>query len=137
MEWNRYQSANWCRFTFESKHQSSPSDNSETLLNQFITAKQAMDGDNSEFDVSAYIDAAYAVHTTSGRSHTGCTITLGRGPVHVKSSKQKTVTKSSTEAELMGLSDMAGQAIHLRNFVIAQGYTLGPAILYQDNMSCS
>ena len=87
MEWNRYQSANWCRFTFESKHQSSPSDNSEALLNLFITAKQAMDGDNSEFDVSAYIDAAYGVHTTSGRSHTGCTITLGRGPVHIKLSK--------------------------------------------------
>ena len=108
------------------------------LLNSIVKAEgYTLVGDNSEFEVSTYIDAAYGVHTTSGRSHTGCTITLGRGPVHIKSSKQKTVTKSSTEAELMGLSDMAGQAIHLRNFVIAQGYTLGPAILYQDNMSCS
>ena len=43
MEWNKYKRELWCRFTFESKHRSSPSDNSEALLNQFITAK-AMDG---------------------------------------------------------------------------------------------
>jgi len=51
--------------------------------------------------VNAYIDAAYGVHTTSGKSHTGCAIVLGEsGPVYSKSSKQKIVTKSSTEAEL-------------------------------------
>ena len=42
----------------------------------------------------------------------------------------------STEAELVGLSDTATQAIHLRNFVQAQGYDIGPVIIYQDNMSC-
>jgi hypothetical protein len=88
-------------------------------------------------DVKAYIDAAYGVHQQSGKSHTGCVIVLGEaGPLFAKSGKQKIVTKSSTEAELVGLSDTASQAIHLRNFVIAQGYVLGPAIIYQDNMSC-
>lgn len=87
--------------------------------------------------VKAYIDAAYGVHSDSGKSHTGCTIVLGdAGPLFSKSSKQKIVTKSSTEAELVGLSDTASQAIHLRNFVTAQGYDVGPAIIYQDNMSC-
>jgi hypothetical protein len=46
------------------------------------------------------------------------------------------VTKSSTEAELVGLSDSAAQAIHLRNFVIEQGYSVGPVVVYQDNLSC-
>ena len=88
-------------------------------------------------DVRAYIDAAYGVHQDSGKSHTGCAIVLGRaGPLFSKSAKQKIVTKSSTEAELVGLSDTASQAIHLRNFVIAQGYEIGPAIVYQDNLSC-
>jgi hypothetical protein len=88
-------------------------------------------------DVNAYIDAAYGVHTTSGRSHTGCSIVIGHaGPVYVKSSKQKIVTKSSTEAELVALSDTASQVIHLRNFIIAQGYEVGPAVIYQDNLSC-
>jgi hypothetical protein len=45
------------------------------------------------------------------------------------------VTKSSTEAELVALSDSASQGLHLRQFVIAQGYTCGPVTLYQDNMS--
>ena len=39
-------------------------------------------------------------------------------------------------AILIGLSDTASQAIHMRNFVIAQGYDVGPVIIYQDNMSC-
>jgi len=87
--------------------------------------------------VKAYIDAAYGVHTASGKSHTGCAIVLGDvGALFAKSSKQKIVTKSSTEAELVGLSDTASQAIHLRNFVLAQGYETGPAIIYQDNLSC-
>jgi len=37
---------------------------------------------------------------------------------------------------LVGLSDTASQTIHLRNFVLAQGYETGPAIIYQDNLSC-
>lgn len=72
-----------------------------------------------------------------GKSHTGCAIVLGAlGAVYVKSSKQKNVTKSSTEAELVGASDSATQAIHLRNFVEAQGYEVGPVVVYQDNLSC-
>ena len=87
--------------------------------------------------VQAFVDAAYGVHTSSGKSHSGCAVVLGAaGPVHVKSTKQKLVTKSSTEAELVALSDYASQAIWVRNFIIAQGYDVGPVVLHQDNMSC-
>lgn len=87
--------------------------------------------------VKVYIDAAYGVHQDTGKSHTGCAVVLGEaGPIFSKSAKQKIVTKSSTEAELVGLSDTASQAIHLRNLIIAQGYELGPAVIYQDNLSC-
>ena len=58
------------------------------------------------------------------------------GAVHCKSSKQHIVTKSSTKAELVALSDSANQTLHLRSFIIAQGHLCGPAIIYQDNMSC-
>ena len=87
--------------------------------------------------IKAYIDAAYGVHQDSGKSHTGCVVVLGdAGPTFAKLAKQKIVTKSSTEAELVGLPDTASQAIHLRNLIIAQGYDLGPAVIYQDNLSC-
>ncbi len=53
-----------------------------------------------------------------------------------RSSKQKIVTKSSTEAELVDISDSAAQAIHLRNFIMVQGYVIGPVVIFQDNFSC-
>ena len=87
--------------------------------------------------VRAYIDAAYGMHSGTGKSHIGCAIVLGdAGAFFAKSSQQKIVTKSSTEAELVGLSDTAMQEIHLRNFVQAQGNDIGPVVIYQDNMSC-
>ena len=65
--------------------------------------------------VKAYIDAAYGVHQDSGKSHTGCAVVLGEaGPTFAKSAKQKIVTKSSTEAELVGLRhDLGRRAVHV------------------------
>ena len=57
------------------------------------------------------------------------------GSVHCKSSKQSIVTKSSTEAELVALSDSANQGLYLRNFLKELGHSMGPVIIYQDNMS--
>jgi hypothetical protein len=72
-----------------------------------------------------------------GKSVTGSVVVLGdAGPLHAKSSKQKIVTKSSTEAELVATSDSANQALFVREFMIEQGYDMKPVIIYQDNMSC-
>ena len=82
-----------------------------------------------------WIDAAHGVHQDY-KSHTGCAVGIGeRALVHYHSSKQSIITKSSTEAELVGATDGSNQVIHLRSFLIAQGYEEKPAILYQDNMS--
>ena len=86
--------------------------------------------------VRLYVDASYGVHT-DGRSHTGSCVVIGDvGSVHCRSTKQQIVTKSSTEAELVGLSDSANQAIHIQDFLSLQGYKLGPIVVYQDNLSC-
>jgi hypothetical protein len=82
----------------------------------------------------AFIDASFAVHPDS-RSHTGIVITIGCGALYVKSMFQKLVSKSSTEAELIGLSDTIGQVIWTRNFLEAMGYSIEPATVYQDNLS--
>ena len=60
-------------------------------------------------------------------------IILGENdPLNAKSCKQEIVTKSSTEAELVGLSDTASQGIHTRRFLMAQGYHIGSVKIYQD-----
>lgn len=86
--------------------------------------------------VRLFVDASYGVHG-DGRYHTGSCVVIGNvGPVHCKSTKQHIVTKSSTEAELVGLSDSANQGVYIREFLIGQGHKMGPITVYQDNMSC-
>ena len=64
--------------------------------------------------VRAFVGVSYGVHASSGKSHTGCAIMLVEVRVlSARSSMQKIVTKFSTEAELIGLSDSAAHAIHL------------------------
>ena len=89
-----------------------------------------------ELQVRMYVDAAYGVHS-NGKSHTGSCVVIGDlGAVHCKSEKEKIVTKSSTEAELVAPSDSCSQGLHVGKFLQAQGHQVGPLILYQDNMSC-
>lgn len=86
--------------------------------------------------VRVFIDAAYGVHA-DGRSHTGSCVVIGDvGAVHCKSSKQSIVTKPSTDAELIALSESANQGLKVRNFLSSQGYKVGPVTIYQDNTSC-
>ena len=89
---------------------------------------------NKNMAVLGYVDASYGVHGDY-KSHTGTIIGIGKGPIYAKSASQKINTKSSSEAELVGLSDSAGYVIWVRNFLIAQGYDVGPAKIFQDNQS--
>lgn len=85
--------------------------------------------------IRMFVDAAYGVHQDR-TSHTGSCVVVGdRGAVHCKSAKQSSMSKSSTEAELIALSDSANQALYLRWFLIDQGYAMRPVTLYQDNTS--
>jgi hypothetical protein len=81
-----------------------------------------------------FADASFGVHHDM-RSHTGAAITLFKGVIWAKSSKQKITTKSSTESELVAISDVIRQVLWLRNFLEAQGYVLPPVKLFEDNLS--
>ena len=86
--------------------------------------------------VRLFVDASHGVHR-DGKSHTGSCVVIGDvGAVHCRSAKQSIVSKSSMEAELVGLSDSANQGLHARNFLVRQGYRMAPVTVYQDNMSC-
>ncbi len=86
-------------------------------------------------NVHAFDDASYGIRQSSDTSHNDYGIVLGETwMMSARSSKQKIVTESSTELELVGLSDSAAWAIHLKKFVEKQRYSVGPVVIY--NLSC-
>jgi len=85
-------------------------------------------------EVEVSVDASYGTHP-DGKSHTGKIISLGGATVAAGSSKQRIVTKSSTEAELVGLSDSVGDGIGAAEFLRSLGYSVKPVVFRQDNQS--
>jgi len=81
-----------------------------------------------------YVDSSFAVHPDF-RSHTGGTMTYGTGAPITMSRKQKINTRSSTEAELVGVDDVSTLILWTKLFLQEQGYTVDENILYQDNKS--
>lgn len=69
------------------------------------------------------------------KSHTGGTMSLGKSSIYSSSIRQKLNTKSSTEAELVGVSDIMPQVLWTKQFMESQGYDITPSIVYQDNQS--
>jgi hypothetical protein len=67
-------------------------------------------------EVVAYIDAAYALHSDS-KSHSGVIIYVGGTLCYVSSRKQKCMSKSPTEAELIALTDNLGLVELFQEFV--------------------
>ena len=92
-----------------------------------------LEADNTHI-VKWWIDASFAVHKDM-KSHTGGTMSLGKGSAYSASTRQKLNTKSSTEAELVGVNDLMPQVLWTRYFLEAQGYGVKDAKLYQDNQS--
>jgi hypothetical protein len=81
-----------------------------------------------------WVDASFAVHRDF-KSHTGMTISLGKGSPISGSWRQKLNTKSSTEAELVGVDDRMHVIVWTRNFLIDQGFNIQDIVVYQDNQS--
>ena len=81
-----------------------------------------------------WVDASFAVHQDM-RSHTGGTMSMGKGSIYSASTRQKLNTKSSTEAELVGVDDMMPMILWTRQFLEGQGYAIKDNIVHQDNTS--
>ena len=91
-------------------------------------------GCNDLKSLYTWVDAAYGVWLNM-RSQTGGCMSMGLGMVHCKSSKQKLNTKSSTESEIVGLSDYVPYNLWFTNFMKEQGYKIEENVVYQDNQS--
>ena len=60
---------------------------------------------------------------------------MGNGVIHAISRKQKLNSRSSTEAELIGVDDAITHILWTKLFFEAQGYPIDRNIIYQDNKS--
>ena len=85
--------------------------------------------------LKAWIDAAFALHFDS-KSHTGVLFVIGGVVIYISSSKQKCIAKSSTEAELVGLTDNIGLVELFHEFIsFLFGKPIPTPIIYQDSTS--
>ncbi len=84
-------------------------------------------------ELIAYIDASLGIHF-DGTSRTGMVMMIAGAVVAAWSVRQHLVTKSSTEAEIVALSDGATPVLWGREWMLAQGHVMGPTVVYQDNI---
>jgi hypothetical protein len=78
------------------------------------------------------VDAAYALHNDS-RSHSGVVVYVGETLVYVSSKKQKCMSKSPSEAELIALTDNLRLVELFQEFMqFLTGKELPVPVIYQD-----
>jgi hypothetical protein len=80
------------------------------------------------------VDASYGVHKDF-KSHSGAIVKLCGGTILAKSNRQHNLAKSSTEAEIYGLSDNLSEAIWCKLYLEEQGDSIGAVLVEQDNQS--
>jgi len=98
-----------------------------------IGMKRILSMGNMEL-MNIYIDASHGIHWNR-RGQTGGCISMGKGLLHARSTKQGINTKSSTETEFVGNSEYLPYAIWLLRFLEEQGYSMKRKLLHQDNES--
>jgi len=88
-----------------------------TTIEAIIKELPAPDLDKDDLDhFQASSDAAFADDTKTRRSSEGYLFKLFGGPIDWRASKQRTVTTSTTEAELLALSSAAKEALWWKRF---------------------
>ena len=81
-----------------------------------------------------YTDADWAGDQDSARSTSGYVFTLNGGAISWKSSKQKSIAKSTCEAEYMGQSDAAQEVVWARSMLSELGeQCTDPTPIFGDN----
>lgn len=88
----------------------------------------------SDVVLTAYVDASFGVHEDY-KSRSGAIFCLAGGYICAISKKQDLNVKSSTEAEIVALSDAQVYVIWLREMLECMGYKQPPTVIYEDNKS--
>ena len=80
-------------------------------------------------------DASFNI-TQDGRSYYGYAITLGHSLISAKGGRIKTVVRSSTEAEISAVNEIASEILWCRDLLEELGYKQDKIPIQEDNKSC-
>jgi hypothetical protein len=101
-----------------------------------LKPKRKWDGKdkNFEFEISGMADAEYAKDTESRRSVSGYCTFLEGAVVSAKSKQQRCVTLSTTEAEMMAMTDCVQDMMFIRDVLQSMELKVKfPMVIYCDN----
>ena len=87
-----------------------------------------------KIDVKIHADASYGAHT-DGKGHSGLLITINDNPILFKSNKQKINTMSTSECELVCLSNSIAHICSITNLLDDLKIKINSQVIYQDNLS--
>jgi len=84
--------------------------------------------------LDCFVDADWAGDKTDRKSTTGYVIRLFGNVIYWKSRKQGSVTKSSTAAEYVALSELVSEVIVIKNLLLDFNVNIDkPISIYEDN----
>ena len=89
----------------------------------------------SDLQLRAYVDASYNL-TSEGTSHYGFLMTVGHSLVGLKGGRIKTVVRSSTEAEIVGVNEVTSEILWARDVLVELGFPQHEVTIAEDNNSC-
>ena len=89
---------------------------------------------SNESNLNIYVDASHGIHA-DGKGHSGMLIQYNNNLIICKSRKQKIVSLSSTETELIALSDSTSFIIYILNVFNELDIKINNKTIFQDNLS--
>jgi hypothetical protein len=125
-----------------SRHQAGPGEDHWTLVKGILKyLRRTKDmflvyGGKEELIVTGYTDASFQTNLDELKSQSGFVFTINGSDVSWKSSKQETVTDSTTEATHIAASESMKEGVWIRKFLIELGVfpnASSPLNLYCDN----
>ena len=91
--------------------------------------------ENDNIDIKVYADASFGICEATRCGQTGICVMVNNSLILWKSMKQKIVTKSSTESELVAAADSVSYSYQIKNLLSEFGYKDLKINIQQDNLS--
>jgi len=89
--------------------------------------------------VQVYVDASFPngheVVQAKGKSRSGYSGHYGAALIFCRSMRQKLVTRSTAESEIVAMDDASSLTMWVRGFLDILGLLTGPVVMYEDNQS--